>query len=57
MSLFTGLFGRVPRETRDTLFLLATIAAIVAPHADHLALWASALTVLVLGWRAYLAWQ
>lgn len=52
-----SVLGAVPRETRDTLFLLATIAAIVAPHASHLALWASALTVLVLGWRVHLAWR
>lgn len=52
-----SLLGTKPRETRDTLFLLATIAAIVAPHASHLAPWASALTLLVLGWRVHLTWR
>ena len=44
------------RDARDTLFLLATIAAIVAPHAEHLPLWASAIAALILAWRALLAW-
>ncbi|MEJ6005147.1 DUF3488 and transglutaminase-like domain-containing protein [Paucibacter sp. AS339] len=48
---------RLSREGRDTLFLLATIAAIVAPHGGHLPLWASAITALMLGWRAWLAWR
>lgn len=47
----------LPREARDTLFLLATIAATLAPHAGHLPLWCSAITALVLGWRALLAWR
>ncbi|MBV8380248.1 MAG: DUF3488 domain-containing transglutaminase family protein [Paucibacter sp.] len=45
------------REARDTLFLLATIAAVVLPHAEHLPAAAMAITALVLGWRALLAWQ
>jgi transglutaminase-like putative cysteine protease len=48
---------KLPRESRDTLFLLATIAAVVAPHAAHLPLWCSALTALMLAWRALLAWR
>jgi len=44
------------RDCRDTLFLLATIAAIVLPHAQHLPLWASAITVTILVWRGWLAW-
>ena len=44
------------RDTRDTLFLLATIAAVTLPHGDHLPLWATALTGLILTWRATLAW-
>ncbi|MBV8605351.1 MAG: DUF3488 domain-containing transglutaminase family protein [Pelomonas sp.] len=44
------------REARDTLFLLATIAAIVLPHTGHLPVWATTITALVLGWRALLAW-
>ena len=45
------------REARDTLFLLGAIAAIVLPHADHLPAWTSAIALLVLGWRALLAWR
>ncbi|MCV2365291.1 DUF3488 and transglutaminase-like domain-containing protein [Paucibacter sp. DJ1R-11] len=45
------------RDTRDTWFLLAIIAAVVLPHLDHLPPWASAITGLVLGWRGWLAWR
>lgn len=45
------------REGRDTLFLLATIAAVVAPHATHLPAWCGAITALMLAWRAWLAWR
>ena len=47
----------LPRDTRDTLFLLAVIAWVIAPHAAHLPLWCSAMAVGVLLWRAVLAWQ
>lgn len=47
----------LPRETRDTLFLLAVIAWVIAPHAAHLPLWCSAMAAGVLLWRAILAWQ
>ena len=49
--------GSLPRETRDTLFLLAVIAWVIAPHAAHLPIWCSALAAGVLVWRAVLAWQ
>lgn len=47
----------LPREARDTLFLLAIIAATLVPHAGHLPWWCSLLTALMLGWRARLAWR
>ena len=47
----------LPRDTRDTLFLLAVIAWIVAPQVPHLPLWCSALTGLILLWRASIAWR
>lgn len=47
--------SRWPRDTRDTLFLLAVIAWTVLPHAGQLPLWCSLLTAAVLGWRAWLA--
>ncbi|MFM9914278.1 MAG: transglutaminaseTgpA domain-containing protein [Rhizobacter sp.] len=45
----------LPRETRDTLFLLAVIGWTVLPHLWHLPLWCTALTGIVLLWRARLA--
>ena len=46
---------RLPREARDTLFLLAVIGWTVLPHVPHLPVWCSALTGVVLAWRAWLA--
>jgi transglutaminase-like putative cysteine protease len=46
-----------PRETRDTLFLLAVIAWVMAPLLARLPLWCAALTALALLWRATLAWR
>ncbi|HEY2562010.1 MAG TPA: DUF3488 and transglutaminase-like domain-containing protein [Caldimonas sp.] len=46
---------RLPREARDTLFLLAVIAWTVLPHVSHLPAWSLALTALVLVWRGRLA--
>ena len=45
----------LPREARDTLFLLGVIAWTVLPHASHLPGWCIALTGVVLVWRAALA--
>ncbi|HEV6967659.1 DUF3488 and transglutaminase-like domain-containing protein [Roseateles sp.] len=53
----TGWWARLPRDTRDSLFLLGVIAAVVAPHASHLPWWSSALTGVVLAWRGLLAWR
>lgn len=47
----------LPREARDTLFLLAIIAGTLVPHAAHLPWWCSVVTAAVLGWRARLAWR
>jgi transglutaminase-like putative cysteine protease len=46
---------QLPREARDTLFLLAVIAWTVLPHASHLPPWAIVLTAIVLVWRGRLA--
>ncbi|KNZ32158.1 MAG: transglutaminase [Methylibium sp. NZG] len=48
-------WAHLPRESRDTLFLLAVIAWTVAPHLPRLPLWCGALTVAVLLWRTRLA--
>lgn len=47
----------LPRDARDTLFLLGVIAWIIAPQVSHLPLWCSALAGLILLWRAHLALQ
>ena len=46
---------QLPREARDTLFLLAVIAWTVLPHASHLPAWTIVLTAIVLVWRGRLA--
>ncbi len=47
----------LPRDTRDTLFMLAVIGWVVVPMLGELPLWCSALTGLVLLWRGVLAWR
>ncbi len=46
----------LPRDGRDTLFLLAVIAWVVMPQVSNLPLWCSALAAGVLVWRGWLAW-
>ncbi|HEY1230755.1 MAG TPA: DUF3488 and transglutaminase-like domain-containing protein [Ramlibacter sp.] len=45
----------LPRDARDTLFLLAVIGWLVLPQVSHLPLWCTALTAAVLVWRGRLA--
>jgi transglutaminase-like putative cysteine protease len=47
--------GTMPREARDTLFLLAVIGWLVLPHVGHLPVWCALLTAGVLLWRGWLA--
>jgi len=47
----------LPRDARDTLFVLAVIAWVVGLQVAHIPWWTSLLTVAVLGWRAVLAWR
>jgi transglutaminase-like putative cysteine protease len=47
----------LPRDTRDTLFLLAVVAWVIAPHASHLPWWTLALALCLLVWRGLLAWR
>ena len=49
--------AHLPRDSRDTLFLLGVIAMVVLPQVGHLPVWCSALVALVLIWRGVLAWQ
>ena len=46
---------QLPRDARDTLFMLLVIGWTVLPHAGHLPAWCSMLTLAVLLWRARLA--
>lgn len=57
MSALGAWWGRLPRDTRDSLFLLGVITAVMAPHAGHLPPWATALTGLALLWRGQIAWR
>ncbi|HEY8906195.1 MAG TPA: transglutaminaseTgpA domain-containing protein [Rhodoferax sp.] len=47
----------LPREARDTLFMLAVIGWVVAPMLGELPLWCSLLTGAVMLWRGLLAWR
>lgn len=48
-------WSRLPREPRDTLFQLAVVAWTILPHTAHLAAWCTALVVVVLFWRGWIA--
>jgi len=45
----------LPRDARDTLFLLLVIAWVLLPQVGNLPLWCSALAGAVLAWRGWLA--
>jgi transglutaminase-like putative cysteine protease len=45
----------LPREARDTLFLLLVIAWVIAPQVNTLPVWCSALAASLLLWRSYIA--
>ncbi|MDP2370332.1 transglutaminaseTgpA domain-containing protein [Rhodoferax sp.] len=47
----------LPRDGRDTLFLLAVIAWVLVPQIERLPLWCSLLSGAVLLWRGVLAWH
>jgi protein-glutamine gamma-glutamyltransferase len=53
-ALWPG-WQRLPRDARDTLFMLFVIGWTVLPHVAHLPAWCSLLTLAVLLWRARLA--
>jgi protein-glutamine gamma-glutamyltransferase len=54
---FTNTLKNLPRDSRDTLFLLLVIAAVILPQVVHLPLWCSGLVAGVLIWRGALAWK
>ncbi|MDD5335527.1 MAG: DUF3488 and transglutaminase-like domain-containing protein [Rhodoferax sp.] len=45
----------LPRDSRDTLFLLLVMAWVVLPHVGHLPLWCSLLAAALMLWRGALA--
>ena len=47
--------NNLPRDSRDTLFLLGVIAWVLLPQTQHLPWWCSMLASSVLLWRGYLA--
>lgn len=47
----------LPRDARDTLFLLCVIGLILLPQIENLPWWCTAITAMVLLWRASLAVQ
>ncbi len=49
--------SNLPRESRDTLFLLGVIAWVILPQVSNLPVWCSLLAAGVLAWRALLAYQ
>ena len=58
--MLTNLKDRLqnlPRDSRDTLFLLLVIAWVLLPQTPNLPLWCSALAAGVLVWRGYLAFN
>ena len=50
-----NLLANLPRDTRDTLFLLAVIAWVVLLQVAHIPWWCTALTAVVLAGRTVLA--
>jgi transglutaminase-like putative cysteine protease len=54
---FPTALTHLPREARDTLFMLAVIGWVVAPMLGELPLWCSLLTGAVMLWRGVLAWR
>lgn len=55
LSTLRRKMAALPREARDTLFLLAVIGWVVLPHVSHLPLWCSLFTAGILVWRGTLA--
>ncbi len=55
LSLLRTRLGQLPRDGRDTLFLLAVIGWVILPQVERLPLWCSLLAALVLIWRGQLA--
>ena len=55
MKSWLAKLGKLPRDSRDTLFLLAVIGWVIAPQTSHIPLWCSALAAIFIVWRGALA--
>ncbi len=50
-------FTHLPRDTRDTLFVLAVISWVVLPLVNQVPIWCSMMGAAVVVWRGFLAWR
>ena len=55
LSRLINRLNHLPRDTRDTLFLLCVLTWVLLPQTPHLPWWCSALAFAVLVWRGHLA--
>lgn len=55
MAGLLATLQKLPRDVRDTLFLVAVIAWITAPHASTLPIWCVAMSACALVWRSWIA--
>ncbi len=55
LTKLSTLLQNLPRDARDTLFLLLVIAWVLLPQTPNLPIWCSVLASGVLLWRGYLA--
>lgn len=56
-SRIASAFVRREREVRDVLWLLLTLAWVLAPHLSVLPLWVSASVAGLIAWRAWITWR
>ena len=56
-SGIAAAIARREREVRDVLWLLLTLAWVLAPHVLVLPLWVSASVVTLIAWRAWITWR
>lgn len=48
---------QLPRDTRDTLFLLLVISWVILPQVGQLPLWCSLFSAVLMLWRGMLSWR
>ncbi|WP_041193742.1 transglutaminaseTgpA domain-containing protein [Candidatus Symbiobacter mobilis] len=55
--MLASAFLRLPRDARDTLFILVVLLWVALPQFRFTPLWCGLACAAVLGWRAILAWR